>query len=216
MVKTIIDEIKSKYNCKSVDADIFAKVVIDGANFNINAYDVEGVGRVATVEMKRLIGLWNMQSVIITPFEVDMPIFYCNKHREKGKYIYRMEMFDTQMNPIEMDEIAAINEKYASLPDDPQNERWYDAVKLSNSVVKKVEKKNKEELTKLALEHFRAYFEKLQTAPECKSTEKKKKATVFVNDLCKQSGIAVVEIFIANYGEKVAAKLCNEVLFGLK
>lgn len=216
MVKTIVEEIKSKYNCQSVDADVFAKVVIDGANFHINAYDVEGIGRVATVEMKRLVGFWDMQSVIITPYEVDMPIFYCNKHREKGKYIYRMEMFDTQMNPIEMDAIAAINEKYASLIDEPQNERWYDALKLPGSVVKKVEKKNKAELTELALEHFRAYFEKLQTAPECKKVEKKKKVTVFVNDLCKQSGIAVVEIFIANYGENVATKLCNEVLFGLK
>ena len=56
----------------------------------------------------------------------------------------------------------------------------------------------------------------LEKAHACKKAEKKEKATVVVEEICKQSGIAIVEIFIANYGEKIATKLCNEVLFGLK
>ena len=56
MISKIMEEIKSRYNCKKKDAGVFAKVVIDGANFVIEAYDMEGVGRVATVSMKRLVG----------------------------------------------------------------------------------------------------------------------------------------------------------------
>lgn len=212
----MIDEIKSKYTCIAVDADVFAKVMIDGAKFRINAYDVEGMGRVATVEMKRLVGLWEMQSLIITPFHKDMPIYYYNRHREKGKYIYRVEVFDTQFNSVDVSGMSEVVEKYASLPDDPQNERWYDEIKLPVCAVKKVEKKNKEDLSPMIWEHFKAYMDLLATAQDCKASEKKKKVVVFVDELCEKSGIAIVEIFIANYGEQIAKKLANEVLFGLK
>lgn len=215
MIKKMMEEIQSKYKCTSVDAGVFAKVVIDGANFQINAYDVEGLGRVSTVQMKRLVGLWEMQSLIINPLEVDMPIYYYNRHREKGNYIYRVEVFDTQLDPVGMEDMAEVIEKYSSLPEDPQNERWYDYLKLQ-SAVKKVPKNKKESLSPMIWEHFECYMAMLDKAADCKATEKKKKVTVFVNELSKQSGIAIVEIFIANYGEKVAEKLCNEVLFGLK
>lgn len=216
MIEKMMEAIQAKYKCKPVDAGVFAKVVIEGANFVIKAYDVEGLGRVATVSMKRLIGLWEMQSLIITPYEVDMPIYYYNRHREKGSYIYRVEVFDTQMNAIDTAPFNEVIEKYANIPDVPQAERWYDDVKLPICLVKKVDKKNKADLEPVAWEHFKTYFDLLEKAPACKKTEKKKKATKFVDALCKQSGIAVVEIFIANYGEQITAKLCNEVLFGLK
>ena len=47
---------------------------LDHHTFHIHAYNAKGLGRVATVEMKRLIGFWEMQSLIITPYEKDMPI----------------------------------------------------------------------------------------------------------------------------------------------
>lgn len=215
MINKIMEEIKSRYSCKKKDAGVFAKVVIDGANFVIEAYDVAGVGRVATVTMKRLVGFWDMQSLIITPYEKDMPIYYMNRHREKGNYIYRTEVFDTQFETVDLSSLDAVVEQYAQIADEPQNERWYDEKKL-HSAVKKVPKAKKEELTPLIWEHVRAYLDLLDKAPTVKAAEKKKKTTVFVDELSKQSGIAVVEIFIANYGENVTAKLCNEVLFGLK
>lgn len=216
MIQKMLDVIKSKYTCVSVDAGIFADVTIDGAKFKINAYDVEGLGRISTVQMKRLVGLWDMQSLIITPYQKDMPIYYYNRHREKGKFIYRVEVFDTQFNSVDISQISDVVEKYTSLPDEPQNERWYDYLKLPVSVVKKVDKRRKDDLSPMIWEHFSAYMDLLEKAQECKAIEKKKKVKVFVDELCEKSGIAIIEIFIANYGENVATKLANEVLFGLK
>lgn len=215
MINKIMDEIKSRYNCKEVDAGVFAKLVIEGANFVIKAYDVEGVGRVATVVMKRLIGLWDMQSLIITPYEKDMPIYYLNRHREKGDYIYRTEVFDTQLDHVDLFALETVVEEYACLADEPQNVRWYDDKKL-HSAVKKVSKGRKEELSPLIFEHVKVYLDMLEQAPTVKRTEKQKRNAVFVDALTKQGGIAIVDIFIANYGGKVTEKLCNEVLFGLK
>lgn len=216
MIQKMMDVIKSKYTCVPVDAGVFENVVIDGAKFKISAYDVEGVGRVATVQMKRLVGLWDMQSLIITPFQKDMPIYYYNRHREKGKFIYRVEVFNTQLNDVDLSGMSEVVEKYASLPDDMQNERWYDYLKLPVCAVKKVDKNRKDELSPMIWEHFSAYMELFEKALDCKPSEKKKKVAVFVDELCEKSGIAIMEIFIANYGEKVATKLANEVLFGMK
>ena len=214
MIQRMLEEIKSKYACKTQDTGVFEKVYIDGAKFCIHAYNMNGLGRVATVEMKRLIGLWEMQSLIITPFEKDMPIYYYNRHREKGKYIYRVEMFDTQMDPVDVSSLEEVVAKYASLTDVPQNERWYDTMKLPASVVKSAKKK--EDLSEIIWEHFMVYMKLLSGAKVAKASEKKKKTRVFVDALCKQSGIAIIEIFYGNYGDKVTEKLANEVLFGLK
>ena len=214
MIQRMLEEIKSKYACKTQDTGVFENVYIDGAKFHICAYNMKGLGRVATVQMKRLIGLWEMQSLIITPHEKDMPIYYYNCHREKGKYMYRVEMFDTQMDPVEVSLLEAVVEKHAQLEDVPQNERWYDTMKLSANAVKTAKKK--EALSDMAWEHFSAYMQLLEEAKECKPVEKKKKAKAFVDKLCKESGIAIIEIFIGNYGDKVTEKLANEVLFGLK
>lgn len=216
MIQKMVEEIKSRYACKTQDTGVFEKVYIEGAVFRMHAYNMRGLGRVATVEMKRLIGLWEMQSLIITPFEKDMPVYYYNRHREKGRYIYRMELFDTQMNAVDTKVLEEVLTKYSSITDEPQNERWYDTIKLSGSAVKSVEKKQKEELSPMIWEHFSAYMQLLESAHECKPSEKKKKTRVFVNELCEKSGIAIIEIFLSNYGKQVVEKLANEVLFGTK
>lgn len=216
MIQKMIEELKSRYACKTQEIGIFEKVHIDGAVFRIHAYEMKGLGRVATVEMKRLIGLWEMQSLIITPYEKDMPIYYYNRHREKGKYIYRVELFDTQMNPVDTTVLAEVLAKYTNITEEHQNERWYDTIKLPGSAVKSVEKKQKEELSPMIWEHFSTYMQLLESAHECKPSEKRKKTRVFVDELCEKSGIAIIEIFLANYGKQVTKKLANEVLFGMK
>ena len=215
MIQKMMEEIQSKYNCKSVNAGVFGKVMIEGAKFKISAFDVKGVGRVATIEMKRLIGFWEMQSLLITPYEKDMPIYYYNRHREKGNYIYRVEVFDTQLNAIEVFDLADIEKKYEALPGEEQNKRWYEDIKLYG-LVKKVEKSKKEELSPLTWNHFQAYMNMLANAENCKASQKKKRVAAFVEELCEKSGIAIIEIFLANYGPKVTEKLAYEVLFGLK
>lgn len=187
MINKMMDALRAKYTCKTLDAGVFAKVVIDGANFVIHAYEVSGVGRVATIQMKRLIGFWEMQSVIITPFEKEAPIFYYNRHREKGAYTYRVTHFDGVS--------------------DAQEDELY---------LEKVNKKQTAECDAKAWDAFNQYMAMLDTASACKIAEKKKKVTVFVEEIRKQGGIAVVDIFRGNYDASVVAKLCNEVLFGLK
>ena len=216
MIQKMLEEIKSKYVCEKQDADVFGKVVIDGATFRISAYDAKGLGRIASVEMKRLIGFWEMQSLIITPYEKDMPIYYYNRHREKGSYIYRVEVFRTSYAEVDVSAMVDVMEKYVSLPDDAQSEHWYDEFRLPACVLKKVDKNHKEDLSPMIWEHFCAYMDMLEAAPECEPAKKKKKVNAFVKELCEQGGIAIIEMFNATYNKKVTEKLANEVLFGLK
>lgn len=215
MIYKMLEDIKSKYECTPVDAGVFAKLTIQGAKTVIQAYDVAGVGRVALAEMTQLFGLVRMQTLIINPMEKDMPIYHVNRHIAKGNDFFRVEVFDTQMNPLEMTALEAVNVKYPSIPDEPQNERWYDDMKLT-SMVKKMKKNRKEEMDALIQEHFHVYMDMLAKADDCKRSQKKKKASIFVDALVQQSGFPLIEVFIGNYGTQITQKLCNEVLFGLK
>jgi len=216
MIQRMLEEIQSKYVCEKQDADVFEKVVIDGATFHIHAYNAKGLGRVATVEMKRLIGFWDMQSLIITPFEKDMPIYYYNRHRNKGSYICHMEVFGGKYEQVDFSVMADVLEKYANLPEETPFELWYDEYKLPVCAIKKVAKNQKEDLSPMVWDHFKAYMDILEAAPVCKPSEKKKRFNSFVKQLSEQGGIAVVDIFNATYNKQVTEKLAYEVLFGLK
>lgn len=216
MIQKMLEAIQSKYVCEKQDADVFSKVVIDGATFRINAYDAKGLGHVATVEMKRFIGSWDMQSLIITPFEKDMPIYYYNRHRNKGEYICRLEAFCGKYEQVDFSAMEAVLEKYAALPEEAPFDLWYNEYKLPVCAIKKVAKNQKESLSPMIWDHFSAYMDVLETAPECKPTEKKKRFNAFVKQLCENGGIAVVDIFYATYKQQVTEKLAFEVLFGLK
>lgn len=216
MINKFLEEIKSLYECKKVDVGVFENVKVEGSKIHIEAYDVVGMGRVSTVQVKGFLNLWKMQSVIINPMEKDAPVYYYHRHDRKGNDLCKIEVIDTLLERREFNEFAPVLEKYASIPDLEDKENWYDEIKLSGCVLKGVKKAEAAKLDEMAYDHFKAYMELVKTAPSCGKTRKKASAQEFVDGLVDSSGIAVLQLFRAYYDKHVAKKLCLEVLFGMK
>ena len=215
MTNKMLESIKKDYTLKKVDAGVFTKLTIQGAAVRTEAYDIEGLGRVSAIRLKCFFGFLKMDTLIINPLEKDMPIYYYNRLFAKGADTYRVELLDSQLAPVSLDALSAIKERYGHIADEMVQEKWYDEFRLPESTIKKASKKMTSEIDTMAMEYMEAYMEVLKEAPSCKATQKKKKALSFVNGLAKQGGMSVVDIFIANYGEKITSKLCHEVLFGI-
>lgn len=216
MINKFLSSIKERYECTSVDVGSFKDVRIEGSKIHIEAYDVNGLGRVSTVEVIGFLKLWKMQSLIINPLEVDAPIYYYHRHNRKGNDIYKVEVLNTLLEDRELSEFTPVLEKYASIPDAEDKENWYDEMKMPACVLKRVKKAESEKLDEVATEHFAAYLELLQAAPKCGKTRKKEHMKEFTDGLVELAGIAVLQLFRAYYDKKVAKKLCLDILFGVR
>jgi len=216
MIYRFLNDIKKTYECKKVNVGVFENVKVEGSKIHIEAYDLSGMGRIALIEVKGFLNLWQMQSMIVNPLAKDAPIYYYHRHNRKGNDIYKVEVLNTLLDDRELGMFAPVLEKYAEIPDMDDKENWYDEIKMPGTVLKKINKSEKEKIDELAVEHFNAYKKVLMSAPECSKSAKKTEMKEFIDGLIEWSGIAVLQLFRAYYDKMVAKKLCTDVLFDVK
>lgn len=216
MIYKMLEEIQKRYRCKKVDIGVFAKVKAEGSTFCIEAYDVENMGRVALVEMTGFLKLWKAQSFFITPLDKDAPIFYYHRHGRKGNDVLKIEIINTWLKRTELSELDAVQEKHAEVAEVEDKEEWYEDLKLPQTTLKRVKKEEAAQLDRVEEDYFYAYMKEVEKAKECVRTDKKQKVLKLVKGLSEQSGMAIVQFFLAYYDHNVTAKLCTDVLFGTR
>ena len=216
MISYFLAELKKEYECKKVDVGVFDRVIISGSKTHIEAYDVEGIGRVSMVETIGFLRRWKMQSMFLVPYEKDAPVYYYHRHNRKGNDIYKAEVLNTLLEDRALDEFTPVLEKYADIPDAEDKENWYDEIKMDGCVLKRIKKAEEAKNDEMAKAHFAAYMEVLKNAPACGKTRKTNDMQEFIDGMVEWAGIAVLQLFRAYYDKNVAKKLCLEVLFGVK
>ena len=216
MINYFLAELKKQYECKQIDVGDFKEVKVEGSKITIEAYDLEGLGRVSTVEVIGFLKLWKMQSVIINPLEKDAPIYYYHRHNRKGRDICKIEVLDMLLEVREIAEFNDVLEKYADIRDLEDKPNWYDEIKMPSCILKTIKKTETEKLDEVAKDHFSAYLQVLNTSPACGKTRKKECVKEFTDGLVEESGIAVLQLFRSYYPKNVAKALCLDVLFGMK
>ena len=94
-----------------------------GMKFDLASYRLEGVGYCSTIRTKAMLGLMKMESLILTPLDVDMPLMSYDVMHLPGKDIVLLEMYDTQITPVDRSDMSAfeameeVKKRYAHLPD---------------------------------------------------------------------------------------------------
>ena len=216
MIYTMLEEIKNRYKCKKVNIGVFAKVRAEGATMCIEAYDVEGIGRVAMMEMYGFLKRWKAQSFFITPLDKDAPVFYMHRHGRKGNDVLKIEIIDTWLKRVELAELNAVKEKHSNVTEVEDKEEWYEDMKLPQTTLKRVPKAESATLDMVAEDYFHAYLQEVEKSKTCERMEKKQKVMKLIKGLAEESGMAILQFFLSYYDHNVAAKLCTDVLFGVK
>jgi len=215
VIRKMLAEIQNTYKCEKVDIGVFDTVKAEGSTFHIEAYDAKDMGRVTLVEMTGFLKLWKAQSFFITPLDKDAPVFYYHRHLRKGNDVLKIEIINTWLKRVELAELNAAQEKHSNVPDAEDKEEWYEDLKLPQTILKRVKKEETAQLDVVAEDYFHAYMKEVENSKECERAQKKQKVEKLVKGLAEQSGIAIVQFFLAYYDHNVAAKLCKDVLFGI-
>ncbi len=212
MTTKILDLIKAKYPLSPIDTGDMATLKASGMKFSVEAYKAEGLGHVSVMRAKGFFGLMKMDTLIINPTEIDLPLYSYDRILAMGNDTLIVELYDTLIGDYSESGMLSVKEKFASLPERDPGEHWYDSIKLTSSISKKG-KKITTELDGMTLEHFEAYLASV-AAPVTDGESKKDMAAVYVNGLLEKGGPST-DVFKKELGVEKTTKLFREILFGI-
>jgi len=212
MVSKMLAAIGKAFPMTELDCGEYKKMKVSGMTFTIRRFHAEGLGSVSSMVASGFFGLMKMDTLIITPTEVDMPLFSYDRVHAMGNDTLIFELYDTQLGDVKFTALEGVKEKYNALPDHDLGAHWYDSIKLGVSLSKKGKKAHTASFDSCTAEYLDAFLSDAKAAPGCEAGGKREKASVYVEGLLTNGGPST-DIFKKGIGDAKTADLFRRVLF---
>lgn len=214
MTTKLLEIINERFPLTELDAGEFAKMRVNGMNFSVRAYKAAGLGHVSVMRAVGFFGLMEMDTLIINPTELDLPLYSYDHISAMGNETLIIEVYDTLLGEYDESRMLEVKarKKYSALPERDPGEHWYDSIKLGCSISKKGKKKHLPLIFSLTDQHFEAYI-KSSGSPVTDPAAKQKKTRVYVDGLITKGGPST-DVFKGAIGEALTRQLFTEILFG--
>lgn len=214
MTDKILSRLQQKYSLTAIEAGEFAKLKANGMTFTVRAFHAEGLGHVSVMRAKGFFGLMKMDTLIINPTEIDLPLYSYDRIFAMGNDTLIVELYDTLVGPFDASSLADAKNAFSDLSERDPGVHWYDSIKLPESISKKGKKTHTPRMDQLTLAHFDAYLAG-PAATVADRAAKQAKASYYVNGLLSRGGPST-DVFKKALGEETTAKLFETILFGTK
>ncbi|MBR3038126.1 MAG: hypothetical protein IKI52_05430, partial [Clostridia bacterium] len=186
MTDKLLSMIKERFPLKEKNVGAFASLKANGMKFTVSAYEAEGLGHVSVMTAKGFFGLMKMDTLIVNPKTLDLPLYSYDRILAMGNDTLIVELYDTMVEPLDTEALKAVNEANKDLPERDPGTHWYDGIKLKESVSKKG-KKLTERFDAYTKDYTNAYLG-LPAKPVTDAAAKREKANAYVEGLLKNGG----------------------------
>ncbi len=203
---------------KNLGAD--ARLSKRGMTFETKSWEIRGIGHLCVLRMNAFLGLMKMETIVIAPFEEDLPLYNADWVKAFGTETQLAELYDTQLEPWpgevqgKFDKIKAA---FADLPDAPTGEHWYDSILYPCSIHKKG-KGLTDSLNKLAEEYTDLFVAELAAAAaagKCQADLKKARVSEFAHKLVANDGPAV-SMMAKLFGKETMQRIVLKHMYGVE
>ncbi len=215
MIQKLLRTVTESFHLSAAEVGEFRKMKINGMTFHIWAFEAEGLGHVSAMSATGFLGLMKMDTLIINPTEVDMPLLSYDRVHAMGNDTLIYELYDTVTGEADLQAVADVKAAHASLPDHDLGEHWYDSIKLAECISKKGKKAQTPAFDTLTQSYMDAFLTCCKTAAPCSAAAKREKASVYVEGLLSNGGPST-DVFMKAMGKEQTARLFRLVLFGTK
>ena len=214
MTNRILSVIKSKYPLTELDVGELASLKANGMKFTVSAYNAEGLGHISVMRAQGFFGLMKMDTLIVNPIEIDLPLYSYDRIFAMGNDTLIVELYDTLIGEYSEESLEAVKAEpnFSALPERDPGEHWYDGIKLASSISKKGKKADTDNLDSLTDKHFVAYLDSGKASVSDKAA-KLERASVYVEGLLTNGGPST-DVFKKALGAEKTAELFRRVLFG--
>ncbi len=180
--------------------------------FHIRAFEAQGLGHVSAMTASGFFGLMKMDTLMVVPLHRDSALLSYDRVLAMGNDTLIYELYDTLVQPRELNGLASVKAKYAALPDHDLGTHWYDSIKLSVSLSKKGKKPQKKAFDECAQAYLAAYLQDCAAAAPCQAECKREKSSAYVEGLLTHGGPST-DVFIKGIGLEKTQQLFREILF---
>ena len=187
-VVDILDIISSKGTLTPIPVGQYASFSGKGMHFHLEVFDFEGLCHVSVLKASGFLGLMKMDTVIFTPYGVDLPIFSYDGIKVAGGRTELMEFCDSQLAPADLSSLVAVRQKHADLPDKPHDWGWETPFILAPSGVKTGKCGRS---AAFAEEMIGAYLDLIPGAAPCEPEAKRGRSSDYVEGLISNGGPAI-------------------------
>ena len=216
MTDRLLTLINEKYPITDIDCGEFANMSVKGMKFKISAYKAEGLGHVSIMRGSAMMGLMKMDTLIINPTELDLPLYSYDRILAMGNDTLIVELYDTLLGEFSEDKLLERKDGFSHLPERDPGKHWYDSIKLKSSISKKGKARNVSNgFEYLTMEHLYAYLYPDEAKIVQDYEAKQDKARIYVNGLIEKGGPST-DVFKGAIGEAKTRELFESVLFGTK
>ena len=196
-----------------------------GMTFETKSWEICGVGHLCVMRMKAFFGLMKMETIVIAPFEADLPLYNADWVRAFGTETQIAELYDTQLEPWPEEaqgKFDKIKAAFVDLPDAPTGEHWYDSVLYPCSIHKKG-KKLTDRFNKLAGDYTDMFVAQLAAAAspaspapagKCPADAKKARVSEFAHKLVENDGPAV-SMMAKLFGTETMKRIVLKHMYGV-
>ena len=213
MIENILSRIAERYPLKEIELHDLAHLKASGMKFTVRAFMAEGLGHVSVMSATGFLGLMKMDTLIINPIALDLPLYSYDRIFAMGNDTLIVELYDTLAGDYDGSAMETVKSEYRDIPERDPGEHWYDSIKLPESISKKGKNKQSKRLNALALEHFDAYINSSSVLTD-DTQAKKIKAENYVLGLLKNGGPST-DVFKKSLGDEKTEKLFKTALFGI-
>lgn len=211
-ISTMLLTLAENYGFSVQDPDQVLEMKVSGMKFQIRTYKAPRLGHISAMEAKGFFGLMQMDTLIITPMEVDMPLFSYDRVLAMGNDTLIFELYDTLLGETDLSGLEEVKKSAAYLPDHDLGAHWYDSIKLPQSLSKKGKKKDSAGFDATAAHYLAQYLQIAKKASACEAAPKREKASVYVEGLLTNGGPST-DVFKKGIGEEKTAELFRKTLF---
>jgi len=212
MINRMLDVIAEHFPLRELPCGEYEKMKVSGMTFRIRRFHAEGLGAVSAMVASGFFGLMKMDTLIITPTAVDMPLFSYDRVLAMGNDTLIFELYDTLLGQTDLQALESAKESAAYLPDHDPGEHWYDSIKLPVSFSKKGKKAHREAFDTTAIHYLAQYLSAAKNASACEAAPKREKAGVYVEGLLTNGGPST-DVFKKGIGSEKTADLFRRILF---
>ena len=212
MTNRLLNIIKGRFPLTEIDCGEFAKMKVGGMNFEITAFKAEGLGHISVMRASGFMGLMKMDTLIINPRDIDLPLYSYDRIFAMGNDTLITELYDTLLGDYSDESLIKVKDSYTDLAERDPGEHWYDNLKLPSSISKKGKKAQSERFDELTLRHFEAWLANSKEAND--PVVKQQKTTVYVEGLLKNGGPST-DVFKKELGDAATGMLFRKILFGI-
>lgn len=212
-MKERLKEIFSAFEVKEIELGDYKKVKAGPISFTIEAYDVEGFGRVSILKGKAMMGLMKMDTWMITPFYHDSPLFSYDRIKAMGNDTFILEMYDTFKEKHSYPELLSIKDQHRDFSHYQMKPNWYDPLRLEESISIKEKRKGKE-LDSLFEEYLKTFVRLVSLDTPMEEKEKKALHKKYVDGLLSRGGPST-DVFVKALGKEKTTDLFENYLFGV-